>query len=77
MKLSELYSEYFANWISGGAMITQDKISLIGIKSFYDRFMTNTGITKVWAIEKVPVHLSCNITQMIRSEMFEKFIQQQ
>ena len=73
MKLSELYSEYFANWISGGAMITQDKISLIGIKSFYDRFMTNTGITKVWAIEKVPVHLSCNITQMIRSEMFEKF----
>lgn len=73
MKLSELYSEYFANWISGGAMITQDKISLIGLKSFYDRFMTNTGITKVWAIEKVPVHLSCNITQMIRTEMFEKF----
>lgn len=73
MKLSELYSEYFANWISGGAMITQDKISLIGLKSFYDRFMTNTGITKVWAIERVPVHLSCNITQMIRTEMYEKF----
>ena len=73
MKLSDLYSEYFANWISGGAMITQDKISLIGIKSFYDRYMTNTGITKVWAVEGVPVRLGCNITQMIRSEMFEKF----
>lgn len=73
MKLSELYSEYFANWISGGALITQDKISLIGLKSFYDRFMTNKGVTKVWAIESVPVNLSSNITQMIRSEMYELF----
>ena len=32
MKSSELYSEYIANWLSEGLLITRDKISLLGMK---------------------------------------------
>lgn len=70
MKLSELYSEYFANWLSGGNLIARDKISLLGIKPLYDRFITNGYITKVWCITSIPVHYSNNLTQAIRNEMF-------
>lgn len=73
MKLSELYSEYFANWLSGGALINKDKISLIGIKPFFDRFMTNKFITKVWLIEAFPVYFENNICHEIRTEMHNKF----
>lgn len=50
MKLSELYSEYFANWISDGGMINRDKISLLGIRLLFDRFLTNQYITKAWMV---------------------------
>lgn len=70
MKLSELYSEYFANWISGGNLISKDRISLMGIKPLYDRFVTHESITKVWCITNIPVHYKNNLVQAIRTEMF-------
>ena len=71
MNLSDLYSEVFANWISGGNLIAKEKISLLGIKPLYDRFVTNRQITKVWCILSIPVNYSTNITQAIRTEMFK------
>lgn len=73
MKLSELYSEYFANWISDGSMINRDKISLLGIRPLFDRFLTNQYITRVWMVGALPVHYQRNLTQMIRMEMYEQF----
>lgn len=71
MNLSDLYSEVFANWISGGNLVAKEKISLLGIKPLYDRFVTNRQITKVWCILSIPVNYSTNITQAIRTEMFK------
>lgn len=73
MKLTELYSEYLANWISEGSLINRDKISLLGIRPFYDRFVTNGWITKVWMITALPVHFQINLTQAIRVEMTKNF----
>lgn len=73
MKLSELYSEYFANWISDGGMINRDKISLLGIRPLFDRFLTNQYITKAWMVTAMPVHYDKNMTQMIRTEMYKQF----
>lgn len=70
MKLVDLYAEYFANWISGGNLINQDKISLLGMKPMYDRFVTHKSINKVWFIYSFPVNLSVNISDIIRQEMF-------
>lgn len=72
MKLSELYSEYFANLISGGDLISRDKISLLGIRPLFDRFLTNRYITKVWMVVGLPVHYDQNLTQKIRTEMKER-----
>lgn len=72
MKLSDIYSEYFANWISSGNLIARDKLSLLGIKSLYDRFITHSYITKVWCVIAVPVEYNTNLTQAIRMEMFER-----
>lgn len=73
MKLSELYSEYFANWISDGSMISRDKISLLGIRPLFDRYLTNQYITRAWMVCSVPVHFNQNLTQMIRTEMYERY----
>ena len=71
MGLLNVYTEYFANWVSGGNLITRDKISLLGLKPLYDRFLTNGYITKVWCIVRVPVYMESNLTQAIRQEMFK------
>lgn len=73
MKLSELYSDYIANWISDGLLINRDKISLIGIKPLFDRIMTNGWITKVWMITAFPVNYDVHITHKIRKEMFLQY----
>lgn len=73
MKLSELYSEYIANWLSEGLLITRDKISLLGIKSLFDSYITNGWITKTWIVTALPVHYDVNLTQAIRSEMHRAF----
>ena len=73
MKLSELYSEYIANWLSEGLMITRDKISLLGIRSLFDSYITNGWITKAWYVTALPVHYNVNLTQAIRSEMHRMF----
>lgn len=73
MKLTELYSEYFANWVSDGSMVNRDKISLLGIRPLFDRYLTNQYITKVWMVYGVPVHYNKNLTQMIRTEMRERY----
>ncbi len=70
MNLTDLYSEYFANWISGGNLIARDKISLLGIRPLYDRYVTNSYITKVWCVIGLPVNYSNNLSQAIRNEMF-------
>lgn len=69
MKLSELYAEFLANWISDGSLISRDKISLLGIKPLFDRFLTHDWITKVWMIVQMPVHYDTNVTHAIRQEM--------
>lgn len=71
MNLKDLYAESFANWLSGGNLVTRDKISLLGIKPLYDRYLTNKYITKVWCLTRFPVYCNSNITQAIRSEMFK------
>lgn len=73
MKLLELYTEYFANWISDGSMISRDKISLLGIRPLFDRYLTNQYITKAWMLCIMPVHYNKCITQLIRTEMHERF----
>lgn len=73
MKLSELYSEYIANWLSEGLLITRDKISLLGIRSLFDSYITNGWITKTWMITALPVHYDVNLTQAIRTEMHKTF----
>lgn len=69
MKLRDVYAEYLANWLSGGSLINRDKISLLGIKTLYDRYLTNGYITKVWCVTAVPVYFNKNLTQAIRNEM--------
>ena len=71
MRLIDLYSDYFANWLSGGNLINQEKISLLGIKPLYDRFVTHRMISKAWYIYSFPVHNNLNITEVIRKEMFK------
>ena len=70
MKLIDVYVDAFVNWISGGELINRDKISLVGLKPLYGRFLTHQWITKVWCIVGLPVHYDYNITQAIRMEMF-------
>lgn len=71
MKLMELYSEYFANWISGGNLVSQDNISMLGLKPLFDRFITNKWVTKVWSVRAFPVLYDINPTDLIRNEMFK------
>ena len=71
MKLTDLYAEYFANLISGGGLINRDKISLLGIRPLFDRYLTNQYITKAWVVLGVPVHFDKNLTQLIRTEMHD------
>lgn len=73
MKLAELYSEYFANWLSGGDVHRQDQMSLLGIKPLLDKWLTHQGITKVWSITSLPVEYDINITEAIRQEMFKAY----
>lgn len=71
MKLSELYSEYFANWVSGGALVIQDRISLLGLKPLFDRFITHNWITKIWVVKGFPVEYDLNLTDLVRGELFK------
>lgn len=71
MNLIDIYTEVFANWASGGSLVSRDKISLLGIRPLYDRYLTNGYITKVWCINALPVYYNKNISQAIRSEMFK------
>lgn len=72
MKLSELYSEYIANWMSDGGLISRDKISLLGIRPLFDRYLTNQYLVGVWKVTHVPVHFDKNLTDLIRKEMYER-----
>lgn len=73
MKLMDLYTEYLANWLTGGNLVNRDKISSLGLKTVYDKFMTRKYITKTWCILKVPVNYNTNITEGIRSVMHNSF----
>lgn len=73
MRLRDLYSEHFANWLSSGDLINKDKISLLGIKALYDRFVTNQYVTKIWMVASLPVRYDKNLTQLVRGEMFKQF----
>jgi hypothetical protein len=71
MKLSELYTEHLANWISSGKLILRDRISSLGIKASFDRILTKKYVTKIWAITSVPVEYDETLITMIRKEMFK------
>ena len=68
-----LYMEYIANYISSGAFILREKISSLGIRAVFDRFLTKKAITKVWLIRSLPVDFNYNLTHFIRDEMFKVF----
>ncbi len=72
MKLSMLYSEYFANWISGGSLISQDKISALGLRPLFDRFITHDWVTKIWCVRALPVKYDKNLSDLVRQEMFKR-----
>lgn len=69
-RLRDLYSDYLANWLSGGNLINQEKISLLGIKPLYDRFLTHGKISKCWFLYSFPVETDINVVESIRQEMF-------
>lgn len=71
MQLIDVYSEFIANWVSGGSLVSRDKISLLGIRPLYDRYLTNGYITKVWCVNALPVYYNKNITLAVRREMFK------
>lgn len=73
MKLADLYTEYFANWVSEGSLVNRDKISLIGIRALYDRYLTASKITKMWVVTAVPVHFDVNLMHAIRDVMFRAY----
>lgn len=69
MKLRDLYTEYFLNWITSGSFILRDKLSALGIKPAFDRILTKKYVTKVWQITSLPVYYDENLTELIRVEM--------
>lgn len=71
MKLIDLYTDYFANWISSGNLVNSSNISLLGLKPLFDRYLTNKTINKTWCIQGLPVYCKSNVTQAIRQEMFK------
>lgn len=73
MRLRDLYSEYFANWLSNGSLIQRDKISMLGIRHLYDRYLTKEYVTKAWNVLLFPVEYNRNFIQMVRTEMYEAF----
>ena len=68
-----MYTEYLANYISGGRLIGRDKIASLGLKPVFDRYLTKTHITKVWYVYQVPCNYNKNFTEGIRREMFKAF----
>jgi hypothetical protein len=72
MNLKEIYAEYVANWISSGSLILRTKLSSLGIKSAFDRYLTKKYVTKVWAVTNIPVNFDHNLTYLIRDKMFVK-----
>ena len=65
----DLYAEFFANWLSGGNLVNHAKISLLGIKTLFDRILTHGYITKVWCITKMPTYYNKNLGLLLRMEM--------
>lgn len=68
-----MYTEYLANYISGGRLIGRDKIASLGLKPVFDRYLTKTYITKIWYVYHVPCNYSRNFTEGIRKRMFKEF----
>ncbi|WP_394863677.1 hypothetical protein [Paraclostridium bifermentans] len=72
MKLSQIYSEFFTNWLTDGFFINKDKISSVGIKPGFDRIFTKGYIRKIWVVEKIPVRYERNLVEALRDNMFEE-----
>lgn len=65
----EMYAEQIANWISGGTISAKTKLSAVGIKPSYDKYLTRDYIVKTWAIEGLPVNFDYHLTDLIRGHM--------
>lgn len=64
-----MYADLLANWFSGGSISSRNKLSAVGIKTIYDRFLTREYIVKVWAVEGLPVTFDYYLTDLIRGHM--------
>lgn len=67
--LGNLYAEYIANWLTGGALIRKEKMSAMSIKPTYHSIITQRGFKKVWCVRGVPTEFNENITQFFRQEI--------
>lgn len=71
--LLSMYAEYFANWITNGRLISRDRISALGLKPVFNRFLTRSYITKAWCIYSIPVHYKSNLSEAIRRKMHDAY----
>lgn len=71
MRLRDLYTEHFANWLTSGSFILRDRLSSLGIKPAFDRILTKKCVTKVWAVTSIPVYFDKHLTHLVRTMMFE------
>lgn len=69
--LATVYAEYIANWLTKGNLIAKEKITSLGLKPVFDRFLTRKRVTRVWTILAVPVHFENNLPYHIRTQMFK------
>ena len=56
-----MYAELIANWISGGKLVSRDKIASASLKPVYNKFMTKQYISKVWCILSIPVNYNSHL----------------
>lgn len=73
MNVWQLYAETFAHWLSGGSLILRDKMSSLGIKTAYDRFLTKKYVVKVWTVKALPIDFNLNLSELVRDGMFIDF----
>ncbi len=73
MKTIDLYVDAFLNAVTGGEFIRRDRISALGLRCVYDRYLTHDWETKFWVVQAFPVHYDNNLTEGICHKLFKEF----
>ena len=61
--LATVYAEYIANWLTKGNLIVKEKITSLGLKPVFDRFLTRKRVTRVWTILGTVPKLNTSLQQ--------------